>query len=340
MTVSIESDRAGDLIECADAGEIQLLRSLTSAWTSFDLASISADLNQAIHLLIEVGWAEGCGRGLISRQDAPEVIRIEFQFSGGLADSWINKELHSILPLAWLAADGRPRAPCQFQQVGLLQVRLTSRGLKARQAARTGQADDLLYFLHDEHPRSIHESPPGRFVILSTAIERIAAALPASGEGDLSSASGEPPLLPEKPYTHRPFPGSNDWHNWALGVDKGGRWHLFHYQRWGDATGVFRWVRHRYARIHVAAGKMTAVAQEFVSKGYCNAGSDRVRELKSTISRLRQVIVRAVRGEGHRPQGSPIRAPSSDRMEWTPVIRFGKVRRRHRHYRITLGDPR
>lgn len=142
-------------------------------------------------------------------------------------------------------------------------------------------------------------------------------------------------VIPPKRFTHRPWPGSADWHNWGVGVDQRGQWHLFHFQRWGDARSVYRWVRHRHARVPISPGQMDELARAFVARGTVPIhDTNDLDHKKPIVSRLRDVIRTSVRGEGHKPKGSPIQRPTTAVRVWQAVVKFGIVRRRERHFEL------
>lgn len=136
-----------------------------------------------------------------------------------------------------------------------------------------------------------------------------------------------------KSFTHRPWPGSKEWHNWGIGLDEHGNWHLFHFQRWGDANAVYRWARHSHASVKIVAGAMADVACRFMERGVLNVTDDSETDrIKPTIARLRRVIKDAVSGEGHSPKGNPVqfnRATSA----YQALVKFGRAKRTDsRHY--------
>lgn len=153
-----------------------------------------------------------------------------------------------------------------------------------------------------------------------------------------SSSQAPDDVIPPKRLAHRPWPGSADWHNWGVGVDQRGQWHLFHFQRWGDARSVYRWVRHRHARVPIARGQMDELARAFIPRGTVPIhDADDLAHRKPIVSRLRDVIRTSVRGEGHKPRGSPIQRPTTAIRAWQAAVKLGIVRRRERHFEFRVG---
>jgi hypothetical protein len=161
--------------------------------------------------------------------------------------------------------------------------------------------------------------------------------LNSNGIVNESSSQAPDDVIPPKRFTHRPWPGSADWHNWGVGVDQRGLWHLFHFQRWGDARSVYRWARHRHARVPISPGQMDELARAFIARGTVpiHDAHDLVHK-KPIISRLRDVIRTSVLGEGHKPKGSPIQRPTTAVRAWQGVVKFGIVRRRERHFEFRV----
>lgn len=126
---------------------------------------------------------------------------------------------------------------------------------------------------------------------------------------------------PAKPYTHKPWPGSRDWHNWGIGRDAEGNWHLFHFRR---SETVCRWIHHPRAHVPLRGGAIDALAQDFLKHGSVVYQP----KIKIAVSRLRSVICKAVADEGHRPQGDPIPYHSARRC-YAPVVQFGIATRQN-----------
>lgn len=146
------------------------------------------------------------------------------------------------------------------------------------------------------------------------------------------SKTDEDPAAEQRRFIHKPWPGSDSWHNWGVGVDDEGRWHLFHFWRSGDASAIYQWKHHRHARVKIAAGQMDAIARRFVEQQSLPvSGDDEIERIKPVISRLRKVLGAAVLAEGHKPEGSPIQSPTADRPAYLAAIKFGKVVNKNRH---------
>lgn len=136
-------------------------------------------------------------------------------------------------------------------------------------------------------------------------------------------------------FIHKPWPGSDSWHNWGIGVDDEGRWYLFHFWRSGDASAFYQWKHHRHARVKIAAGQMDAIARRFIEQQSLPiSDDDEIERIKPIISRLRKVLSDAVLAEGHKPKGSPIQSPTADRSAYLSVIKFGKAVNKNRHIRL------
>lgn len=149
-----------------------------------------------------------------------------------------------------------------------------------------------------------------------------------------SATNADPAVTPGR-FIHKPWPGSDSWHNWGVGVDDEGIWHLFHFWRSGDAQAVYQWKHHRHARVKIAAGQMDAIARRFIDQQSLPvSGEDEIERVKPIISRLRKVLGAAVLGEGHKPKGSPIHSPTADRPSYLAAIKFGKVVNQNRHTRL------
>lgn len=151
------------------------------------------------------------------------------------------------------------------------------------------------------------------------------------------SAGGESEPL-RRQFIHKPWPGSNSWHNWGIGRDKKGVWHLFHFQRASDARASYRWIRHRYARVAIPQGAVDRLAQKLLSDGFV-MGHKKYRYL---VTRLRNAIRDSLAGEGHSPQGDPI-PWDREKAEYRPAIKFGIVQirgsgRRTREYTFLPRD--
>lgn len=149
-----------------------------------------------------------------------------------------------------------------------------------------------------------------------------------------SATDADPAVTPGR-FIHKPWPGSDSWHNWGVGVDDEGRWHLFHFWRSGDASAFYQWKHHRHARVKIAAGQMDAIARRFVEQQSLPvSGDDEIERVKPIISRLRKVLGAAVLAEGHKLEGSPIQSPTADRPAYLAAIKFGKVVNQNRHVRF------
>lgn len=132
-------------------------------------------------------------------------------------------------------------------------------------------------------------------------------------------------VAPEKKFIHKPWPGSDSWENWGVGVDEHGVWHLFHFVRSGEATAVYRWRHHRHVRVKIAAGQMDEIARRFIELRSIPVGNDEIPQLKPTVSRLRTILRAAVKAEGHEPKGNPILSPTAERPSYLTELKFGTV---------------
>lgn len=161
---------------------------------------------------------------------------------------------------------------------------------------------------------------------------RMQSALPTGG-----GASSSPT------FTHSPWPGSDCWENWGIGLAADGSWHLFHFLR---QTGG--WTRHRHATLVIPTGIAHALASNLIRFGFLTMKDahaillehasggvnpevhedEVVAKIKSPMSRLRAAIREAARQEGHRPKGMPITAPTKRPKTWRARVRFGKVEKR------------
>jgi hypothetical protein len=157
---------------------------------------------------------------------------------------------------------------------------------------------------------------------------------PAQNAESNSATDTDPAVTPGR-FIHKPWPGSDSWHNWGIGVDDEGIWHLFHFWRSGDAQAIYHWKHHRYARVKIAAGQMDAIARRFIEQQSLPiSDDDEIERIKPIISRLRKVLSDAVLAEGHKPKGSPIQSPTTDRSAYLAVIKFGKAVNKNRHIRL------
>jgi hypothetical protein len=54
---------------------------------------------------------------------------------------------------------------------------------------------------------------------------------------------------------------------------------------------------------------------------------------------LRKTLRDAVAKEGHKPTGNPIKSPAGNRQAWVPIVVFGTVVVRERHYEFVPYAP-
>jgi len=141
-----------------------------------------------------------------------------------------------------------------------------------------------------------------------------------AGAKAFAKAFAEMGQVEPRAHRRRHWPGADKWHNWGVGVDDAGDWHLFHFLR----EGTPRWVRHNHAHLNITPGRLARAARMFVDDGEVAADTRADRPMKPDISRLRKAIVEAVHGEGIFPPGNPIPF-DYEHQAYRPAIRFGRV---------------
>jgi hypothetical protein len=335
-----------------DTALAPLLLRLTGEWRSYDVSVMPRADTAAMYLLCRaglvelrfLGWAWG-------KQTA-------LDFEATVSGVWLDADHKSLLPeelRKCVPAWRNERVATQLEPK--LEVRLTPIGVENRREIEDDPAAQLLF------PAFVaHHGVAGRVSIrLFDKQCRAPGAEPVTDEIADAFAAGvvnERPAeftpqptsvvevvegeeqIPEKRYTHRPWPGSKDWHNWGVGSDEQGMWHLFHYQRSGDTRAIFRWIRHTRARVPISAGQMDELARRFAREGSVQAtDAATIERLKPVVSRLRKVIREAVAKEGHRPTGNLIKSPSKTDPAWTALIVFGTVVVRERHNEFVPFKP-
>jgi hypothetical protein len=169
------------------------------------------------------------------------------------------------------------------------------------------------------------------------------AAKPLDDGHDAEAVSGsDPGSQPHSVHKQPPWPGSNEWENWGIGLAADGTWHLYHFHRKN-----YRWVPHHHVTLAIPSGIADALARKFIRFGFIELKdahdvllkhakgpvgteireAEVIRKTKAPMSRLRSVICQAVAAEGHKPNGRPISSPTRHTKNWQARVRFGKVER-------------
>jgi hypothetical protein len=182
--------------------------------------------------------------------------------------------------------------------------------------------------------------------LCATLVSLAALQLDANVRGKKGLQSGIPTggeALSSPTFTHSPWPGSDCWENWGIGLASDGSWHLFHFLRQNGG-----WRRHRHATLVIPTGIAHALASKLIRFGFLTMKDahaillehasggvssklhedEVVAKIKSPMSRLRAAIREAAEQEGHRPKGMPITAPTKRPKTWRARARFGKVEKR------------
>jgi hypothetical protein len=84
---------------------------------------------------------------------------------------------------------------------------------------------------------------------------------------------------------------SRDWNEWGIGVDANNGWRLFRRRRgpWGA-----RWVPHTCAQVMRFSPAIDKVARQFVDKGRIVVDASEAPLIRPQLTRLRELIVRAI----------------------------------------------
>lgn len=79
--------------------------------------------------------------------------------------------------------------------------------------------------------------------------------------GDVSGT--EAGSQPQPVHKQPPWPGSNEWENWGIGLAADGKWHLYHFHR-----NNYRWIPHHHVTLTVPSGVADALARKFLRFGF------------------------------------------------------------------------
>jgi hypothetical protein len=159
-----------------------------------------------------------------------------------------------------------------------------------------------------------------------------------AGDVGVTEAGSQPQPVHKQP----PWPGSNEWENWGIGLAADGTWHLYHFHR-----NNYRWIPHHHVTLAVPSGVADALARKFIRFGFIELKdahdvlrkhakgpvgteiheAEVISKTKTPMSRLRSAICQAVAAEGHKPKGRPISSPTRHTKNWQARVRFGKVER-------------